>query len=169
MSDSSLMYWSEKMGKSQPRILTFTWEITGAKAVTEHPQGIPVLYSFDALTQAQIDAFLTTPYVTSSSEFTLAEFDATSMGTDAFGGIIDMKGQADDVLWIDSKTNLDPTADGLLHNSDVAVSSLSDSTLANNIEVALGSAGNIGFKQTVTGLDAATNGMIMIQIGWISK
>ena len=169
MSATSLMYFQEKLGSTQPYILTFTWEITGAKAVSETPQGIPVLYSFDALTQAQIDAFLTSPTVTSSSEFTEAMFDATSMGTDAFGGIINMREQADDVLWIRSECNLDPTADGALFNSDVKVSALSASTLANNIEVAVSSAGNIGFKQTVTGLDAATNGIIIIQIGWLPK
>ena len=169
MSDSSLMYFQDKLGRTQPRILTLTWEITAAKTVSETPQGIPVLYSFDAITQASIDAFLTSPYVTSSSEFDGDAFDATSMGTDAFGGIINMREQADDVLWIDSKCNLDPTADGLIHNSDVKVTTLSTSALANNIEVAVSSAGNIAFKQTVTGLDAATNGLIMIQIGWLSK
>lgn len=159
-----LTYWQDKLGKTQPHILEFTWEITGAKTVTEVPRGIPVLYSFDALTQAQIDA-----YLGSTNEFLEAAFDATSMGTDAFGGVIAMAGQASDVLWIDSQCNLDPTADGLLHNSDVKVSTLSASTLANNIEVAVSSSGNIGFKQTVTGLDAATNGLIRIQIGFISN
>lgn len=166
---TSLMYFQEKMGKTQPQILTFTWDITGAKTVSETPQGIPVLYSFDVLTQAQIDAYLTTAYVTSSSEFDGLAFDATSMGTDAFGGIISMREQADEVLWIDSQCNLDPTTDGLVHNSDVAVAALTNSALANNIEVAVSSPGNIAFKQTVTGLDAATNGMIRITIGWLSK
>lgn len=169
MSDTSLMYFQEKLGRTQPRILTFTWEITGAVTVSETPQGIPVLYSFGAITQAQIDAFLTSPTVTSSSEFDADAFDATSMGTDAFGGIINMREQADDVLWIKSECNLDPTADGAIFNSDVKVSTLSTSALANNIEVAVSSAGNIAFKQTVTGLDAATNGFIKIDIGWLSK
>lgn len=166
---TSLMYFQDKLGKTQPQILTLTWDITGAKTVSPVPQGIPVLYSFDAITQASIDAFLTSPTVTSSSEFAAAAFDATSMGTDAFGGVINMREQADDVLWIDSQCNLDPTADGLIHNSDVKVSALTASTLANNIEVAVSSAGNIAFKQTVTGLDAATNGFIRIQIGWLAK
>lgn len=164
MSSTPLTYYQDKMGKTQAHVLTFAWEITGAKAVSETIKGMPVLYSFDALTQAQIDAFLG-----SSSEFTLAQFDATSMGTDAFGGIIDMKGQASDISYIHSHCNLDPTADGALINSDAKVSALSDSTLADNIEVAVSSAGNIAFKQTVTGLDAATDGLILVTIGWIAQ
>jgi hypothetical protein len=169
MSSEALSYSQEKLGLTQARILNFTWEITGAKAVTETPQGIPVLYSFDAITQAQIDAFLTTPFSTSSSEFDGDAFDATSMGTNAFGGIIDMRGQAMDAIWIDSQCNLDPTTDGLVHNSDVKVATLSTTALADNIEVAVSSAGNLAFKQTVTGLDAATDGLIRIQIGWLSN
>lgn len=169
MTATSLTYWQEKLGKTQPRVLELAWNITGAKAVTSLPQGIPVLYSFDALTQAQIDAFLTTPVVTSTNEFLEAQFDATSMGTNAFGGIIAMAGQVDSVLWIDSQCNLDTTTDGLVHNSDASIATLTSSALADNIQVAVSSSGNLGFKQTVTGLDAATEGLIRIQIGWISK
>jgi len=164
-----LTYYQDRLGKTQAHILCFSWAITGAKAVSELPPGMPVLYTFDAITQAQIDAFLTSPTLASANEFLEAQFDATSMGTDAFGGIINMSNQVEKVLWIDSQCNLDPTADGLLHNSDESIATLTSTALANNIEVAVSTAGNLAFKQTVTGLDAATNGLIRVQIGWIAK
>ena len=169
MADASLMYFQEKLGKTQPRILTFAWEITGAKTVSEIPQGIPVLYSFDAITQASIDAFLTSPYVTSSSEFDGDAFDATSMGTDAFGGIVNMREQCDSVLWMRAETHTGAAFNTYDSVAAVDAGTLSTSTLPVDAEVAASSAGNIGFKFVLTGLDADTAGLMMVQIGWLAK
>lgn len=168
MSGTSLMFFQDKMGKTQPQILTFIWEITGAKAVTPKPQGAPTLYSFDAITQASIDAFLTTPYLASSSEFTAAQFDATSMGTDAFGAIIDMSGQCDSALYIDAMVNVATGTAGIIHNTN-ALPGLVDSTLAADVEFDVSTPGNLAFKLLASGLDAATAGSIIIQIGWLAK
>lgn len=162
---TSLFYWNDRLALTEPRCLVLGWDITAAKTVSQVPVGRPVLETFDALTQAQIDAFLTDADVTSSSEFTLAQFDATSMGVDAFGAIINMREQAAKALWIDLTCHLVTGTDGVVRNVEVATD-LSDSTLANNVEFEVSSAGNMAFKATVTGLDAATDGFIEAKLYW---
>lgn len=155
----SLVYWSEKLPKTQPRMLKLVYQINGAKDATEVVPGGAALVGFDAITQAAINAHLGT-----SSEFTTAQFDATSMGTNAFGGVINMAGQCQRVVYMDARF-VDTTEQD---SEIVKVSdSLTDSTL--QTEVAAGANGNIGFKAELTGVDAATSGMIIIDIAWISK
>lgn len=163
MSATSLMYWQEKMLKSQPREVVLLYEITGAKAVSPLIASLPALVTFDAIAdQSTIDNFLGT-----SSEFTIAKFDATAMGTDAFGGVVAMLGQAD--LAVHMVARIYSTAGGVVEaiNAVKAVSSLTDSSLT--VQYAKGSDGNLGFRLVSTGLDALTSGLIEVRLGWISK
>lgn len=177
-NDQSIFYTNEKHGKTQPRFLNYTFQITAAKTIVAYPRGAEVLPTFDALTQAQIDAYLGT-----ASEFTAAQFDATSMGTDAFGGLINMtggvvaqganipafmvpQGQAAAVVYciITSKTGT-----GLA--TQVASTSYGPTGLAATsltAGCAVGANGNIAFRGVVTGLDALTSGIITVTIGWVA-
>ena len=162
MSSTSLMYWNEKLPKTQPRKLTFLYDITGAKAMTSLVSGIPVLHSFDAIaSQAVID-----DHLGSTNEFLLAAFDATAMGTDAVAFIIDMKGQAAKVLTCKVASLL--AAGTVDVSKQIQMSSaLTASTL--ETKAALSSAGNIAIKAVLTGLDALTDGTVLVEVEWIAK
>ena len=93
MADTSLIYWQEKLAKTQARRLRISWSVISG-AFTECVAGNPVLLTQGAIaTQAVINTFLGT-----TAEFDYLAFDATSMGTDALGLLIDMKGQCAKVL-----------------------------------------------------------------------
>ncbi len=156
-----MLYWSEKLQRAESRQTDLVFKITGAKASTEL-QAMPVLKAYDAIaSQAVIDAHLGT-----TNEFLLAAFDATSMGTDAFAGILNMGGQAKEVKSF--KVELFDSADAQAVCKAKAVSTaLTASTLAT--EVACGASGNIAFKAVLTGLDALTSGLIKVSIIWKSK
>lgn len=161
MSATSLHYWNEKLPKTQPRTLKFLYDITGAKAISPLVMGIPVLHSFDAIaSQTVIDDFLG-----SSSEFALAKFDATSLGTDAIAFIINMNGQAAKCLTAKVTSILNT---GIVDVSkQIQFSTLTASTLETKAE--LSSAGNIAIKAVLTGLDALTDGTVLVEVEWISK
>lgn len=157
---TSLVYWQDKLAKTQPRRLKFVYKINGAKDISEVIPGTPVLAAFDALTQADIDAHLGT-----SSEFTAAQFDATAMGLDALGLIIDMQGQASKVVMASARlVGADEVEDA---EERMLAEGLTDSTLES--EAALGANGNIALRTVLTGLDAATAGHVEVEIFWISK
>jgi len=158
-----LTYWNERVQLSQPRKLTLQFTITGAKTVVD-PYRSPTLTAFDAIaSQAVIDAHLGT-----TNEFLLVAFDSTSLGADAFGGIVNMSGQCAEVYEMVatcySATNTVVTR----QCEDLAV--LTASTLAT--EVAKGASGNIAFKVdfgNTPDFDALTGGTIKIEILWRSK
>lgn len=172
MSSASLMYWNDKHGKTQARELTFIYEITGAKTNSPAVAGYPALDLYDAATnQAQIDDFLLT-----SSEFTAAQFDATAMGTDAFGVIVDMRGrqalgssssqtgQADKLIMAEAQLYVDDIA---VSDGNATNKALSDSTLEPG--ASLGANGNLAARFVLGGLDAATDGIIVVKFHWIAK
>lgn len=162
MKSVSLMNYSEKIQRGESRCLDLIFGITAAKTATEL-QSMPVLHTFDALSsQAQIDAYLGT-----TNEFLLAAFDATSMGTGAFGGIVDLGGQAAKVVAIEVHS-YDTGAQLVVPKAAAASSALTSSSLQ-SIQVALGANGNIAFKCTQTGIDAVTDGLIQVKIYWKAK
>lgn len=165
MSDTSLMYWGEKLGKTQPRVLRFAWSITGAKAISPLVAGMPVMTGFDAAdfaSQAAIDAFLGT-----SSEFLLAAFDSTALGTDAFACIVAMQNQAAKVLQAKLTINSGTGGSTVAANCVAASSAMTSSSLT--AQVAVGANGNIAFRGVSTGLDSLTSGVITLDIHWVSK
>lgn len=162
MSSTSLHYWNEKLPKTQPRTLKFLYDITGAKAISPLVMGVPVLHSFDAIaSQAVIDDFLG-----STNEFLVAAFDATAMGTDAIAFIIDMKGQAAKVLTCKVASILATGIEDV--NKQIQMSAaLTASTL--ETKAALSISGNIAIKAVLTGLDALTDGTVLVEVEWIAK
>lgn len=171
MPDMPIVYWQEKLGKNQYHKITFQFEITGAKTVSPLIQGIPVLTTFDAFaSQAIIDNFLSDKYRTSSNEFLLAAFDATSMGADTFGGIVDMWGQVDKLGYMEAACY--SGTDGLTVVQSVVKSSaaLTASTLLT--ECAKSAEGNIGFKinfGNTPDFDGLTAGLIVVEFGFLAK
>lgn len=167
MADTSLFYWQEKFGKTQPRIMTLMWQITAAKTVSTVPMGTPVLTTFDAISsQSTIDNFLGT-----SSEFTIAQFDSTAMGADAFACIINMgtPGQTYSAMGfeISCYSGTPPT-------TEVRRFSPAGGLTASTLETALGvgAYGNMAFKVdfgNTPDFDALTSGYILAHIYWISK
>lgn len=168
MADTNLFYWNDKLGKTNPRELILVWEITGAKAVSLVPVGSPNYPVFDAISsQSTIDNFLGT-----TDEFTIAQFDSTSMGADAFGALINMggeSGQVKDILGFEIKCFSNTGGSDL-----VTRASLNDGLTASTLETAigLGAYGNMAFKVSfgnTPDFDGLTSGMIVAKIYWISK
>lgn len=170
MTGQPLMYWQEKLGKTQPRCLELPFQITAAKTVSPVPQGIPALTTFDAIaSQATIDDFLGT-----TNEFLLAAFDATSMGNDTFGGLVNLmgatSGQAAKLLYMTARCYSATGGATLVERTVVPSTTLTASTLVT--ECALGASGNVAFKVdfgNTPDFDALTAGLIIIQLYWISK
>ncbi len=163
MSSQALTYWHDGHGKTQPRKLRLLFNITGAKTASLIVPGAPVYHFFDAATQALIDARLGT-----TSEFTLADFDSTSMGADAFGGVVDMGGQCRKVVQMVARCY--SASNTVVTRQVQGGTTLTDSTLAT--EAAVGANGNIGFKVdfgNTPDMDGLTAGTIEIEIDWISK
>jgi hypothetical protein len=154
------MYWSDKLGKTVVRPSKFNYDINGAADIELNIKGAPILHSFGAITQADIDAHLG-----NSSEFTAAQFDATAMGVDAIAFIVDMAGQVDKCAAVKVRIY---GSDGALDVEErITPSSLTDSTLASEAEV--GSSGNLAIRAIVTGIDALAAGSVELEFEWISK
>lgn len=144
----------------------WAFDITAAVTVSAIPiDDVSALSTFGALTQAVIDAHLGT-----SSEFTAAQFDATSMGADAMGVIIDLAGQASALERVVAKCYSGTAGATLVERSVTPIATLQDSTLAT--ECALGANGNIGIKidwGNTPDFDALTAGQIEIEVFWRAK
>jgi hypothetical protein len=161
----SLSYWHDGHGKTQPRQLKLLFDITGAAAASLIVPGAPVLFGFTAtpLTSTLTDAFLGT-----TSEFPTADFDATSMGADAFGGVINMGGQCKKVVQMVARCY--SSSNTVVTRQCPGGTALTDTTLTT--ECAVGAYGNIGFKVdfgNTPDFDGLTDGTIEIIIDWISK
>jgi hypothetical protein len=157
-------YWQEQFGKTQPHKLEFIFGITAAKTVSLKPQGLgAVLSFFDAITQAQIDAALE-----STNEFTAAKFDATSMGADAFGLIVNCAKQIQKL--VAAKAVCYSGTDGQTVVQTATITPLADTTLASQASVS--SLGNIGAKfnfGNTPDFDALTAGIIVVTFDVIFK
>jgi hypothetical protein len=164
MAETSLMYWQEQFGKTQPRVLRLEYNITAAKTVAPLASNSAVLTTFDAIaTQATIDNHLGT-----SSEFLVAAFDSTAMGNDTFGGVVNMAGQAKKLLMMVATCY---SASNTVVTRQCQVSTtLTASTLTT--ECALGASGNVAFKVdfgNTPDFDGLTAGTIVVELHWISK
>lgn len=157
--------FTPKRGKSVQRDV-WAFDITAAVTVAAIPvDDSSALTTFGALSQSAIDDHLGT-----SSEFTAAQFDATSMGADAMGVILDMGGQAESLERIVVKCYSGTAGATLVERSVKSITTLQDSTLAT--ECALGANGNIGIKidwGNTPDFDALTAGQIEIEVFWRAK
>lgn len=164
----SLMPYQEVFVKGAPRRLRLTWHITAAVTVSPRPLALgPAVYvTFGAISsQSTIDDFLGT-----TNEFLIAAFDATAMGADTMGVIVNMKGQAADLISVEAACYSGSGLATLVSRHAQKSSSLTASTLAT--EAALGANGNIAFKVdwgNSPDFDALTSGTIIADINWIAK
>lgn len=177
MSSSPIFYWNEKLGKSIPHELVLTWKITGAKTVVPHLLSLPVYTTFDAIaSQSTIDSFLQT-----TNEFTIAQFDATAMGTDAFGCLVNMSGATSQqtsttfgglVGQVASASVMEASVfSGTYNATTVNANANSGSLTASTLETAfaVGAYGNLAFKMVASGLDALTSGIIVVRLLVVMK
>lgn len=171
MGQQPLFFWNEKHGKSQPNTLDFTYQITAAKTVSPVPQGADSFTFFDAITQAQIDAYLTLP-----NDFLAAQFDATAMGADTFGGLVRMSGSPSTLAQAFSSIKMEATCfSGTGNTTSVLRAALGPAGItASTLETAtaVSASGNLAFKidfGNTPDFDALTSGIIVVRLMWISK
>lgn len=163
-ADPGIFLSTSRRGKGV-KISEYRFDITGA--VTQAPLPLDdssVLLMFGATAQAVIDDHLGT-----SSEFTAAQFDATALGADAQGFILDMGGQADELLYVEASCQ---TGTELLTTVDrrTKAAGLTDSTL--DTEAELGAEGNIGIRVdwgNTPDFDALTAGTVILRVHWRAK
>lgn len=164
MSETSLIYYNDQWSKVNPRVLRLEYKLTAVKTATSIIPNSASLATFDAFaSQSVIDS-----YLGSTNEFLLAAFDATSMGNDTFGGLINMCGQARKVTQMIASCY--SASNTLVTRQVQAGSALTATSLAT--EVAVGDQGNIGFKVdfgNTPDFDALAAGTIVISIFWVSK
>lgn len=176
MSKPGLIYFNESLyGKEDELILK--WKVTAAKTVVPLPINQSAVFTaFDAITpQSTIDNFLGT-----TNEFLIAQFDATSMGTDAFAGIINMSGQTTGVTALGGANSAQAASvlcmvatlySGSNGATSVAEGVASVATLTSTsltTQIACGGSGNIAFRTILSGLDVLTTGLIVVKINWVS-
>ena len=121
------------------------------------------LVAFDAVaSQAVIDALLGT-----TSEFALAAFDATAMGTDSFAVILNLGGQAKKL--VGARAAFYTGTDGLTSVRSGVASAAALTASSHTAQCALGASGNLAARVILTGVDALTSGIIELELDWISK
>ena len=164
MADTSLFYYNDQWGKVQPRILRLQYGITGAKACAPLVSNSASLTAFDAISsQSTIDNFLGT-----TDEFTIAQFDGTALGADAFGVIVNMQGQCAKVVQMIASCYSNTGGADLVTRQCVAGTLAG--TLVTNVQI--GAYGNIGLTVVFGNspdFDGLTSGTIDIAVHWIAK
>ncbi len=115
------------------------------------------------ITQAQIDAFLSTSGIVSASDVLATTFGATRLGTDMAGFIINMESSVRQ-LYV-TKVAYCLTAKGALsHLVSVPTGSALADADAGSATFEVSAAGNVYGSMTVSGLDSASAGIIHIQL-----
>lgn len=161
MSHFSLAYWQDQYQLAVPRRDIFVWSITGAKASSLVLPQSAALNFYDTITQATIDAFYG-----STNEILAVKYDSTAMGTDAVGVLLNYGGQVQQMVKARAYT-----ATGTGNPTEVVRTTLNggltDSSLSTQGVVT--TLGNIGLRFVITGVDALTSGLIVVEVDWISK
>lgn len=142
-------------------------KITAAKTAEVVGPVFGATFGFDApagatsaLGQTTIDTLLG-----STNEFVAATaFGATAMGTDAFGFVFDLEGQAKytDECYLEVVGNVGGTAVALGVQGQTGAL---PNTLAAPARLQVSSAGNVAGQLVITGLDAATAGLLVFRLG----
>ena len=165
-SATSLVYYQEKLLKTQPRKVSFVWTASSG-TLTPAVQGSPILVTQAAIaSQAVINDFLGT-----TSEFDYLAFDATAMGTDAIGVIVNMQGQARTAIWAEIKQfsgTYQVTQAGARSAGGVLTASTLETAYACGFSTSITGSGNLAFKGVISGLDSLT-GTLVLDLGWIAK
>jgi hypothetical protein len=158
MATPSLIFKNDALARHQKAYIDLMYSVTGAKAgkfVALPPRALVAYDNGSAPSQADIDALLG-----STNEFVQATvFGSTALGTDAIALILDCDGQVASVSGIEIKSVLGTTQAAQI-GAPVALAD----TLPANPRVAVSALGNIGVQAVLTGLDAATSGLLLIRI-----
>lgn len=164
MSQTSLFYYQDQFLKGLPRTDRFVWKITGAGTNALIVQQSAALSTYAALSQATIDAFFG-----SVNEILAADYDATAMGADAQGILLNYNGQVQTLLSVTARC-YSATGGSTLVTRQTQALGLTASTLETAAE--LTALGNIGIKLdwgNTPDFDALTSGTIDVEVLWISK
>lgn len=160
------MLKNDAAARHQFRRLLFAFEVTGAKtavAITPIPD---VTFGFDApgsataaLGQTTIDNLLG-----STNEVLAATaFGSTALGTDAFGFVINMNGQIRSVKGASIVSNVG-TAGASVTAACLGQTTALPNTLPALARVQKTSGGNLAGQFVLAGLDAATAGIVLVEI-----
>lgn len=161
---ASVMPWNSKVQSGEVCMLDVILPITAAKTVNVNAQRMPVYAFFDAITQQNIDDFFG-----SVNELPVADFDATAMGADAFGLLIDMGGQVESLHLMEATCHSGTGGATTVHRA-IIPAGLTASTLATECE--LTALGNIGLRidfGNTPDFDGLTSGIIHIRIAYKTK
>lgn len=167
MSNPGIFPYTSREGKTV-HISTFRFTITATNVTQNLPIDDTRALSGQAaaaFTQAIIDAHLNT-----TNEFTAAQFDATSLGADAQGIVIDMGKQVGELIGVWARCYSATGGATLVELGDIPSTTLTDSSL--QTECALGADGNVGAKFDWTNspnFDGLTAGQIVVDVHWRSK
>jgi hypothetical protein len=126
--------------------------------------GYPMLVGSAAsgdLTQSAIDAYLGI-----SGDITAAtSFGSTAMGTDAFGFVVNMGGQAKSAVWAKADAYLTANASFLVMGAGLTTTALPNTL---TVGFAITPAGNLYGRFIITNLDSQT-GNVHVQLGCYLK
>lgn len=158
MGTPSYILKSDALARHQKQSIDLIYIPTGAKAGKFAPLAPRALLAYDngsAPSQAQVDALLGT-----SSEFVAATvFGSTALGTDALAFVLDCEGQVAAVHSIEIRSVL-----GTTQAEQIGAPVTLTDTLPANPRVQLGASGNLAVQAVLSGLDAATAGVLLISI-----
>ena len=140
--------------------VTFLIQLTGAKTNASLPLiSYPYLLGYDStqLTQSLVEGFLGH----TSAAPCASIFDATSMGTDAIGGVIDMQGQVQTLLGY--RASVTQSAGGTPANGSYLVAATQGGMAGTSLTLACATYnGDIYFRLISGNLDSTTAGFISI-------
>lgn len=160
---------SDALQARQFHELKFLIDISGAKTAALCPaqKGSPIVFGFDAggsLTSASLDTFLgVTGDVVGDTCF-----DATSLGTDALGFVVNQEGFAKKAVYM--RANVVTTAGGTPATVLIGKAGVSTAlTSSLSIAYAVSPAGNLYGRIIASNLDAGTAGFIELVLVFQSK
>jgi len=158
MAQPSYIFKNDALARHQKAYIDLVYIVTGAKAgkfATLPPRALLAYDNGSAPSQADVDALLG-----SSSEFAVGTvYGSTALGTDALAFILDCEQQIASAAAIEVKAVL-----GTTQSDQVGAPLALANTLPDNPRVQVSSLGNIGVQLVISGLDAATSGLVLIRI-----
>ena len=166
MTSPGLFHWQDQYLKGVAKCDTFILNIpaAGVGAITAVPSQSALLSTTSALTQATIDAFFG-----SVNEILADKYDATAMGADSQGVLLNYLGQVEKLCYVEASCN-SGTGDGTVVPRSAKDTGLTASTIETAAtKTALG---NIGLKfnwGNTPDFDALAAGTIVIKVYWVSK
>lgn len=157
-------YKSPQLQKLAPFVLEY-WLTATTKTLTLPAQemGYPIIHGCDAtdFVQATVDTFLGI----ANDVVVATSFGSTAMGTDAYGFIINMQGQAAQAAWACATVYLaTPVPNGVIGAGSVTTAL--PNTLTQGCAVTAG--GNIYGRLILAGLDAGT-AAVQVRVGVLLK